>query len=131
MAGGEFELSRELVIQGLVGLFILLWAAKDALPTYRAMKASAQSPSSTNTMVAAMSMSWDRDQQERLLQIMERIAHANELQAKNQTGMADTWSDMAEQQRRDMHERIDSLLKALERKEDQLSATIAQPVRRH
>lgn len=129
MASGEFELTRELVVQGLIGLLLLLWAAKDALPTYRSMKNAAKTTSATSTtnaMVAAVSMAWDRDQQERLLQLMERIAAANELQARNQSGMADTWSDMADQQRRDMNERIDSLLKALERKEDQLSAMISR-----
>lgn len=125
----DFVLTRDLIVQGLVGLFILLWAAKDALPTYRAMKAASKA-SPANAMVAAVSMAWDRDQQERLLQIMERIAAASEKQAHNQANMSGTWSEMADQQRRDMHERIESLLKALERKEDQLSAMIAQPPRR-
>ena len=122
MASGEFALTPEMVVQGLIGLLLLLWAAKDALPLYKSMKNAAHTASATSTtnaMVAAVSMAWDRDQQERLLQIMERIAAANELQARNQTTMAD-------QQRNDMTERMNDLLKALERKEDQLSAMISR-----
>jgi ribonuclease HI len=80
-------------------------------------------------MVSAMSMAWDRDMQERMLQIMERMANAAELQATQQRGMAQSWETMTNQRQLEMNERIDTLLQALARKEDQLSAMISRPHR--
>lgn len=103
----SLDLSVELLVQGLIGLLVLLWALKDAVPAYRAMRAASKS---ADPMVAAMSISWDRDQQERLLQLMERIAKANEVQAERQTALAD-------QQRVDLNDKIDVLMEELRRKE--------------
>lgn len=118
-SAGGLSLTSDLVVQGLIGLFILLWAVKDAIPKYREMKKA----SHPDPMVGAMSMAWDRDMQERMLQIMERMAVASEVQAKSQTAIVD-------QRRHDMNERIDDLMKALERKEDQIAAMIVNPRRR-
>lgn len=115
-----FELTPDLLLQGIAGLLIFFWALKDAWPLYRATK----NKTPVDPMVAAVSMAWDRDMQERLLQIMERMAAAQEAQAKNQTAMAQTWGSMEDRQRIEMNERIDELLKALERKEQQLSDTL-------
>lgn len=117
-----FELTPDLAVQGLIGAFIFFWALKDAIPRYREMKKAAQ----PNPIVAAMSMTWDRDMQERLLQIHERMAAALELQARQQVEMAGTWDKMADHRQQEMNDRISDLLKALERKEDQLSAFIVK-----
>lgn len=124
MAGiSGFELTPDLVVQGLIGVFIFLWALKDAIPRYREMQKAALPP---NPMIAAMSMTWDRDMQERLLQTLERMATAAELQAKQQIEMVGTWDKMADQRQQEMSDRIGDLLQALERKENQLSAMIVK-----
>lgn len=123
-----FELTPDLLVQGIIGALIALWALKDAIPIYRNMKKAAH----PDPMLAAVSMAWDRDMQERMLQILERMATASELQAKQQIEMAGSWGTMVDQRQQDMNEKIDDLMQALARKEDQLSAMIVrtQPRRR-
>ena len=72
------SLTNEIVIQGLIGFFLLLWALKDAL---KARKDTIKAATPTNPMVAAVSMAWDRDMQQQLLETLERIAQATEAQA--------------------------------------------------
>lgn len=117
-----FDLTPDLLVQGLIGASIALWALKDAIPIYRNMKKAAH----PDPMVAAVSMAWDRDMQERLLQIHERMAAALEVQAKLQADMAGSWDQMVDQRQQQMNERIDDLLKALELKETQLTAMIVR-----
>jgi len=117
-----FELTPDLLVQGLIGASIALWALKDAIPMYRNMKKA----SHPDPMVSAMSMTWDRDMQERMLQILERMASASELQAKQQIEMAASWGVMVDQRQQDMNEKIDGLMVALAKKEDQLSAMIVR-----
>lgn len=114
MPGDGFSLTNEMVVQGLIGLLLFFWALKDALPAYRAHKKS----SPDNPIVTAMSMSWDRDMQERLLQILERMAAAAELQAKQQISMSGSWQEMSDRQKVEMNERFENLLDALRRAED-------------
>lgn len=118
-----FELTTDFIVPGITGLLLLGWALKDAVPKFREMK-NAVHP---NPMVAAMSMTWDRDMQERLLQIHERMAVALELQAKQQIEMAGSWGAMVDQRQQDMNEKIDDLMRALAKKEDQLMAMVSRP----
>lgn len=116
-----FELTPDLLVQGLIGASIALWALKDAIPIYRNMKKAAH----PDPMVSAMSMSWDRDMQERMLQIMERMAKAQELQADIQKNMAGSWGSMADQRQQDMSEKIDELMERLAQKDrDDLLAMV-------
>lgn len=121
MSAGGIPFDTDLAVQGLIGAFVFFWALKDAVPLYRQMKKNAH----PDPMVAAMSATWDRDMQERLLQIMERMAKAQETQADLQKNMAGSWDVMADQRQQDMNEKIELLLKALDRKED-LSAFIGK-----
>lgn len=112
--GSGLDLSVELIVQGLIGFFVVLWALKDAVPAYRAMKN--QKPA--DPMATAMSIVWDRDERERFLQLMERMTIASETQARQQTAIAD-------QQRVEMNSHIDNLLHALREKEERLNAMVA------
>ncbi len=99
-----------LLVQGIVGILIAGWVARDALITYRATRKTLQQ----NPVVTGVSMAWDRDQQERFLQLIERLAEASEQQAELQREMAGAWSSMSDRQREDMHTKIERLLKALD-----------------
>lgn len=112
--GSGLDLSVELIVQGLIGFFVVLWALKDAVPAYRAMK----NRKPADPMATAMSIVWDRDERERFLQLMERMMIASETQARQQTAIAD-------QQHADMNSKIDSLMRALQDKEDRLNAMIS------
>jgi hypothetical protein len=104
------ELSTELLVQGLAALFLLLWAGRNAVQARRDTVAATQ----PNPMVAAVSMAWDRDMQERFLQLIERMAKASEEQASLQKQMAGSWSAMSDHQREDMNKKIERLLLALD-----------------
>lgn len=121
-----FDLTPDLIVQGVIGLLVFFWALKDAVPKYREMRKAAH----PDPILTAMSMSWDRDMQERMLQLLERMTIAAELQARQQTEMVGTWDKMADQRQHDMNEKINDLMKILERKEDQLSAMIVGQRRR-
>jgi ABC-type phosphate/phosphonate transport system substrate-binding protein len=104
------ELTTELLVQGLAALFLLLWAGRNALQAKRDTVTATQ----PNPMVAAVSMAWDRDMQERFLQLIERMAKASEEQALLQKQMAGSWSAMSDHQREDMNKKIERLLSALD-----------------
>jgi ABC-type phosphate/phosphonate transport system substrate-binding protein len=104
------ELTTELLVQGLAALFLLLWAGRNALQAKRDTVTATQ----PNPMVAAVSMAWDRDMQERFLQLIERMAKASEEQASLQKQMAGSWSAMSDHQREDMNKKIERLLSALD-----------------
>ncbi len=117
------ELTAELIVQGLTALFLVVWAGRNAIQARRDTVAAATQP---NPMVAAVSMAWDRDMQERFLQLMERMAKATEEQAALQKQMAGSWAAMSDRQRETMEEKIERLLKALDHAErGEMSAMIA------
>lgn len=120
-AGGNLHLSTELLIQGLTGLCILFWVLKDAIKVRRETRQAVQ----PNPMVTAVTMAWDSDQKERLLQLVERLAIAAETQAKLQASMAGSWDALADRQKVELTERFDDLLKAL----DEAERTRKEPMR--
>lgn len=116
------ELSAEMIVQGLAALFLLLWAGGNAVKARR----DTRNATKPNPMIAAVSMAWDRDMQERFLQLLERMAKAAEEQASLQGKMAGSWAAMSDRQREDLEEKIERLMKALDRTErGELSAMIA------
>lgn len=108
------ELTTELIVQGLAALFLFLWAGRNALQARRETVAATQ----PNPMIAAVSMSWDRDMQERFLQLIERMAKAAEEQAMIQKAMSGSWAAMSDRQREDMDKKIERLLEALDHVDD-------------
>ncbi len=102
MADSIQSLSVEYVVSGLVGLITIGLIAKQVFAGY--LEANKHlSKQSTNPIIQAMASTWDRDQQERFLQLMERLVVAEEIQAKHQGSLAD-------QRQQDMAEKIDQLL---------------------
>ena len=68
-----------------------------------------------NPMVAAVSMAWDRDQQERLMQLIERLVLAHEAQTRHLAGIHESQDAMANKQQAELQERIDELLEKMEK----------------
>lgn len=118
------------IVQGLIGAFIFFWAYNEARKTYHATTEQLR----PNPIVAGVSMAWDRDMQERFLQLMERMATAAEIQAKHQSDMAGSWETLADRQKLEMKERFDELLSKLDRvearstrrKDDDMSAMVTE-----
>ena len=116
-----FDLTPDLVVQGVIGLLVFFWALKDAVPKYREMRKAAH----PDPILTAMSLSWDRDMQERMLQVLERMAKAQEMQAELQKNMAGSWDTMVDQRQQNMSEKIDELMEKLANKErDDLLAMV-------
>lgn len=108
-------LNFDIILQGLTGLFILLWAFKEARKVKEeTAKALSGSAAQKNPMVAAIGMAWDRDQLERLLQLVERIAKAQEVQAAEVQKVAKAQEALANQQQIDLQEKIDALMGRLD-----------------
>lgn len=120
MPSAVFELSTSLIIQGLTGLCVFFWVFKDAWKHRRDTREAVKTSTTTNPMVTAVTMSWDADQKERLLQIMERIATANERQAASAAGIATAQNTMVDKRQHDMDVRIDTLLKLLAKREEEI-----------
>jgi hypothetical protein len=108
------ELTTEILVQGLAALFLLLWAGRNAVQARKDTVAATQ----PNPMVAAVSMAWDRDMQERFLQLIERMAKAAEEQSAFQKQMSGSWAAMSDRQRDDMNAKIERLLEALDHVDD-------------
>ena len=107
-------LNTDIILQGLTGLFILFWAFKEARKVKEeTSKALTASPAQKNPMVAAIGMAWDRDQLERLLQLVERIAKAQEVQAAEVQKVAKAQEALANQQQADLQDKIDRLMDRL------------------
>lgn len=114
-----FELSADLIVQGVASALLVLVGLREFMKARReTIKATAPNP-----MVAAVSMAWDRDQQERLLQLVERMVVAQEAQTKHLAGIHDAQEEIADKRQADMQEKLDELL-------DRMKDMPAQPVRR-
>jgi hypothetical protein len=98
------ELSFESAASGLVGLLLFGAMLKRAFDGYIEAR---KNIGSTNPMVAGYSIGWDRDQQERVLQVMERIAVGVERHAK-------AAEELVSQQTHDMQEHLEFLVKKAE-----------------
>lgn len=103
-----------LVVQGLTGFLVFFYVWKNGRDAYKATTEQMK----PNPIMAGVSMAWDRDMQERFLQLLERMALAAEAQAGAQ-------AKIANDQQRKMNERIEDLLEALDRKERDISAVLA------
>lgn len=87
MAELPTSISLEAIASGIVGLLLAGGLIKRVLDGYiEAKKATKSSPA--GAMITAMSVSWDRDQQERFLQIMESIDKSLATQAASQVSLA-------------------------------------------
>lgn len=104
-------LNTDIILQGLTGLFLLLWAFKEARKVKEeTAKALAAPTTPKNPLVAAIGMGWDRDQLERLLQIGERMAAAQESQAAETAKIAKAQQALADQKQTDLQEKMEELL---------------------
>lgn len=107
----HLDLTPDLILQGLAALFLGLWAWRDA----RKARTDATKAVAPNPVVAAVSMAWDRNQQERLMQIMERMAKAQEEQASFMASIAQAQGIMVDKRQSDFQEKIDELLERMKR----------------
>lgn len=116
----------DLLVQVATGFMVLFWGWTEARKHYKATKDQVKPQ---NPAVAGFSMAWDRDMQERFLQLIERLTKAAEAQASMQASMSSTWSGMADTKQKEMGDHIQNLLKTLERVEQELSDEKHRPAR--
>lgn len=100
------SLSIEYIASGLVGLVMLGLMAKRLIEGYAEARKHMASQSA-NPIIQAMANTWDKNQQERFLQLLERLVLAAEVQAKHQGALAD-------RQQMDIQEKLDTLLERLD-----------------
>jgi hypothetical protein len=115
MADLPSSLSLEAIASGIVGLLLAGGLIKRVIDGYIEAKRTTTS-AATSPMLTAVALSWDRDQQERFMQIMEDIAQSLRRQADSQVALAN-------QQQHDMQAQISWLV-------DQLSNVPAPPRRK-
>lgn len=101
------QLSIEMVASGIVGLVLFGMMVKRAIEGYIDTRRHMNSSNPNNSMVTAMSVSWDRDQQERLLQMIERIADSLVRQADSQ-------EQLVSRQQHDMQTQLDYIVKRMD-----------------
>lgn len=104
---------NEVILPGLTSIFILFMALRDARKAKSEVISSPPntSPSASNSIVSGVSIAWDRDQQERLLQMVERMVRAQEKIAKSQEVLAN-------KQQLDMQDAINELMQKMDHMPD-------------
>lgn len=102
---------NELVIPGLTAFFLAFMAWREARKAKSEVINSPPASSTTSAIVSGVSMAWDRDQQERLLQLVDRMVRAQEKIALAQGVLAD-------KQQLDMQDKLDELLERMDHMPD-------------
>lgn len=102
------SLSIETIASGVVGLLIIGAIVKQAMGGWSEARKHIKAEAS-NPIISAVAAAWDRDEKERLLVFVERIAVAVEKQAGAQL-------DMVNQQTQDMREKIEWLIEEMKSK---------------
>ena len=112
------SVERQLVVGQNVGAFLRLAQARQLDHRYRGhpeLSRREQPPVARyDAILAAVSMAWDRDLQERLLQLIERMVLAHEAQTRHLEGIYKSQEVLADQRQIDMNEKLDDLLARME-----------------
>lgn len=101
-------LNAELIAGGIVGLSMVGVIVRNALMGWAEARTKLkETEKSLTPLTAAMGMSWDRDQIERAIQALERIAEAHESVAESQGILSDNFQQSTQS-------KLDELLEKLE-----------------
>jgi hypothetical protein len=118
-------LTPELIASGLVGLLLVGVAARNAiLGWYEARKKIRESEKTSTPFATALSLSWDKDQVERALQILERLAENMELQTKYSEAIARAQGILSDSFQQTTQSKLDHLLERIDHAEQ------THPIRR-
>jgi len=109
-------LTPEAIGTSLAGFFIFGLIVRSFFKGWLEAR-TATTGSTTTAMVSAVSIQWDRDQRELLLQTLTRIADAHELQAKFQQDVAEAASALADKHRQNTEDKLGQILERLDQAE--------------
>jgi biopolymer transport protein ExbB/TolQ len=112
------SLNGEMIAGGIVGLVMIGVAARNAIiGWHEAMRKVKAAETNTAPMVAALSVSWDRDQIERALQLLEKIADAIAANARYSEQISNAQKILADQFQQTTHEKLEDILERLDHAE--------------
>lgn len=104
------DLDAELIAGGIVGLSMIGVIIRNALLGWAdAKKRVVDNERALAPLSAAMAVTWDRDQIERLLQITESIAENMEIIAKSQSILSDQFQQSTHSKLNDLLEKLDGV----------------------
>lgn len=117
-------LTPEAIGTSLAGLFIAGLIIRSFFKGWiEARTQTATMGSNTAAMMGAVSIQWDRDQRELLLQTLIRIAVAQEVHAKHLEFVAVAAAALADKHRQHTEEQLGEILERLERAENEQKRT--------
>lgn len=101
-------LNTELVAGALVGFTMLGVVIRNAIVGWREARTKLQeSESSFKPLATAMAISWDRDQIERALQLLEAISESLEAISKSQGILSDQFQRSTQSKLNDLFEKLE------------------------
>lgn len=114
------DLSLEVIGSGLVGLIMVGVVSRNAILGFiEARSKMKDHEKNIQPFAAAMGLSWDRDQIERALQLLERISEVLELQAKHMEVVGRSQAILSDQFQQSTQSRLSEILGRLEEAEMQ------------
>ena len=111
-------LSPEIIASGIVGLVMAGIVARNAiLGWYEANKKMKESDKAHSSMATAVSIGWDKNQIERALQTLEKIAECLEAQTLATGSIAKAQGIMSDQFQQSTQSKLEHILERLEQAE--------------
>lgn len=105
----------ELIAGGVVGLSMVGLIARNALFGWvEAKKKLSDNQSAVGALTTAVSLTWDRNQIERALQLLESIAHSLENQARSTEAIAHSQGILSDSFQQSTQSKLDDLLQRLD-----------------
>lgn len=108
------SLNVEMIAGGVVGLSMLGVIIRNAIYGWVEARAKLKESEKNLAPITAMSVSWDRDQIERALQLFERMAEALELQCQHSEAIAEAQGILSDNFQQTTQSKLDDLLKKLD-----------------
>lgn len=121
------NLNAEVVAGGIVGFVMLGVVIRNVIIGWREAMRTTQTARPA-AMTQAFAVSWDRDQIERALQTLERIAEGISMNAKASEGISRAQAILADQFQQSTQEKLEHILERLDEAERNRQAS--RPVRR-
>ena len=108
-------LNAELIAGGVVGISMLGVIIRNAILGWAEARTKLKEAEKSMTpLTTAMAVTWDRDQIERSLQLLERIAEALELSLKHSEAIAKAQGVLSDQFQQTTHMKLNELLEKLD-----------------
>jgi hypothetical protein len=105
-------LSLEIIASGVAGLLIAGAALRAAIRGYaEGRQQASQVGANAAAMVSAVAIGFEKDQRDKIVHCVERIAAALEVQNKHLGEISESQAAQADRQRQDMDDKLNELLK--------------------